>query len=543
MENRVFINGKFRETAERTFSYSPSTEEIISEVHLAVEAEIEEALAGAEIALREWSRLKPKERVEKLAPARRFLAENIPRYAELIAMEQGKPVVEAIAAELYPALSAMDYIAEHADLLLARDIVAPHEPLFSCKESYYLFQPSGVVLIITPWNYPFIIPFLDILFSLYAGNTVIFRPSTSTPLIGAAVAEVFSKADLPPGAFQFLITKTPAVEAMIRDRRVRTILFTGSVPVGRRIGQIAGESLKKAVLELGGKDPMIVLEDADLERAVRGALWAGFMNAGQTCASVERIYVHKSIKDKFTEKLVRRVEKLRVGDPLNPETDMGPLTTRQQLLVVEEHVKEAVEKGAKVLTGGEKLADKGFFYKPTVLTEVDHTLKIMREETFGPVVAIMEFEDEDQAVALANDSSYGLTASVWTTSRARARRIAEKLEAGTVTVNDHIVSFAEPSGSWGGVKNSGIGRTHGKYGLLELVNIKYVMEDFSRRSDQLWWYPYSRKKFELLKASAIFVYGKGKLKVLPRILLSLPTVLRKAGLGSVLSILTKIMGL
>lgn len=541
MENRIFINGRFVETENRLLSYSPSTEEPISDVNLAGEKEIEEALSGAQRALKEWARLKPKQRAEKLYKARDFLVENLERYARLIALEQGKPIVEAIAAELYPALSALDYIREQSEALLAKDLVSPSEPLFSSKEAYYIFQPSGVSLIISPWNYPFIIPFLDALFSLYAGNTVIFRPSTSTPLIGIAVAEVFAHAELPKGTFQLIVMKTQEVERIIKDARIRTILFTGSVPTGRKIAQIAGGSLKKVILELGGKDPMIVLEDADLERAVRGALWAGFMNAGQTCASVERIYVHKSIKDRFIKKLTEKVKKLRVGDPLQPSTDMGPLTTRHQFLVVEEHIREAREKSAEVITGGEKVGEKGFFYAPTVVTGVNHSLRIMREETFGPVVAIMEFEKDEEAVALANDTEYGLSASIWTTNRARARRLAEKLEAGTVAINDHIVPFAEPSGAWGGVKNSGIGRTHGKYGLLDLVNLKYVMEDFSRRRDQLWWYPYDEKKFKLLTAATTFIYGRNKLKALPFISLRLPFLLRKAGLSNLIAVMTKLL--
>jgi succinate-semialdehyde dehydrogenase/glutarate-semialdehyde dehydrogenase len=262
---------------------------------------------------------------------------------------------------------------------------------------------------------------------------------------------------------------------------------------------LASQNLTSLVLELGGKDPMIVLEDADIEEATRGAVWAGFMNTGQSCASVERVYVVSEIADKFLEKVVGLTKALHVGNPIDPSIDIGPMENASQLKVVEEHVRDARQKGAEVLCGGRRVETlPGYFYIPTVLGRVDHTMKVMTEETFGPVLPVMTFSDVREAVALANDSRYGLTASVWTRDERTASQVAEQLEVGTVTVNDHMCTFSEPRAIWGGVKQTGFGRTHGPYGLLELVNIKYVSADFAGKRNRMWWYPYSPAKLRIL---------------------------------------------
>jgi succinate-semialdehyde dehydrogenase/glutarate-semialdehyde dehydrogenase len=254
------------------------------------------------------------------------------------------------------------------------------------------------------------------------------------------------------------------------------------------------------LLELGGKDPAVVCRDADLDRAAQGIVWGAFLNSGQTCASVERVYVERPVADAFVAKVVAETRKLRQGDPREAEVDVGPLTMERQRKIVEEHVEDAKARGASVLTGGEKPAGEGFFYPPTVLTNVDHTMKIMREETFGPVLPIMVVDSVDEAIRLANDSDYGLTASGWTRDPRTARRLQSELQAGVVTINDHTSSYGEPTAPWGGIKASGIGRTHGLAGLREMVQVKYVSDDRSRRT-ALWWFPYGADFRALMTAA------------------------------------------
>jgi succinate-semialdehyde dehydrogenase/glutarate-semialdehyde dehydrogenase len=390
--------------------------------------------------------------------------------------------------------------------------------LLASKRNAFHFPPLGPTLVISPWNFPLLIPFSDTVSALASGNTVVLRPSTATPLIALLLGEIFLEAGLPPGALNIVVSRTAQAEEMIVDPRIQTVMFTGSVGVGKRIMELAARNLTNIVLELGGKDPMIVLKDADVERAARGAVWTAFMNCGQSCASIERAYVAQEIAPAFIDRVAALTRELKVGDPLDPGTDIGPMTTLGQLESVLGHLQDARARGAAFLTGGSRIEGRsGYFLLPTVLTGVDHTMKVMTEETFGPVLPIMSVADEDEAVALANDSEYGLTASVWTRDRKAAARIAQRLEAGTVTVNDHMYSFTEPTAIWGGIKKTGAGRSHGPYGLLHLVNQKYISRDFRRTKAQLWWFPYGPVKTEAVSRSLTLLFGTGlgrKLKTL-----------------------------
>jgi acyl-CoA reductase-like NAD-dependent aldehyde dehydrogenase len=386
-----------------------------------------------------------------------------------------------------------------------------YTPLFFNKSAAYHFHPLGPALIISPWNFPFLIPLFDVMSALTAGNTVVLRPSTTTPLAALVIGEIFVEAGLPPGVLNVVACRAPQAERMIVDPDVHTVMFTGSVGIGKRVMELCSRNLTNLTLELGGKDPMIVLDDADLERAARGAVWAAFMNCGQSCGSIERAYVDRRVAAAFTDRVVELAGQVKVGDPLDPDIDMGPMATAGQLEAVLEHIEDARARGARILCGGGRIADlPGHFIAPTVLDGVDHTMKIMTEETFGPTLPIMPFDTPEEAVALANDSLYGLTASVWTRDRERAAWFAERLEAGSVTVNDHMYSFGEPRAIWGGIKQTGMGRSHGPYGLHELVNIKYVGLDFFRKKAQTWWFPYDRSMTGTMEKAVALFHGRSR---------------------------------
>ena len=449
-----------------------------------------------------------------------------------------------MSVEVLTPLEALDLYGHNQKKTLAPKKIRNHVPFFSHKKSRFAFQPLGPTLVISPWNFPFQIPFLDVISQLAVGNTVVLRPSTSTPFAALAIGEIFLEAGLPPGVLNILPCRIPQAEEMVLNPHVQSISFTGSVSVGKRIMELASRNLTNVVLELGGKDPMIVLPDADLEEAARGAVWAGFMNAGQSCASIERVYVAGEIADRFVSKVAELTRALRIGNPLEAGVDIGPMENLGQLRLVEEHVLEARQKGAEILCGGERLKGlAGYFFPPTVLTRVDHTMKIMTDETFGPVLPIMAYSSLEQAVALADDSPYGLTASVWTRDRKKAAWVAERLETGSVTINDHMITFTEPKAIWGGIKQTGMGRTHGSYGLLESANIKFINADFSKKKDRVWWFPYTDGRLRMMETSLILLHHERlgrKLKALFSLVPYLKMIWASLPLRTLLKISTRL---
>jgi acyl-CoA reductase-like NAD-dependent aldehyde dehydrogenase len=510
MDGRLIINNERVGTAEKIVSENPATLEPVGEVSVASRDLCERAIEAAREAYKVWRWLDHGEKREILKRAERGLAGRADEAAKLVAMEKGSPYPESLAVEVFGALQSLSYYAKNQGRLLRPERDGHYTPLFFNKSAAYHFHPLGPTLIISPWNFPFLIPMFDVMSALAAGNTVVLRPSTSTPFAALLIGEIFIEAGLPPGVLNVVPCRTPQAEAMIVNRDVQSVMFTGSVGIGRRVMELCSRNLTKLTLELGGKDPMIVLEDADIERAARGAVWAAFMNCGQSCGSVERVYVARAVAGAFTERVVELAGKLRVGNPLDEGVDMGPMATAGQLRAVEEHIADAREKGAGIPVGGGRVAGlPGHFIEPTVLTGVDHTMRVMTEETFGPTLPIMAFDDDEQAVALANDSVYGLTASVWTGDRRRAAWFAERLEAGSVTINDHMYSFVEPRAIWGGIKQTGMGRSHGPYGLHELVNIKYVGMDFFRKKSQTWWFPYDRSLTAIMERAITLFHGRG----------------------------------
>jgi acyl-CoA reductase-like NAD-dependent aldehyde dehydrogenase len=470
-------------------------------------AQAGEAIEAALKAFPAWSRSGIRVRCRALRRLREALVAEADEIARLVEREQGKPAAEAHAAEILPSLEALKHLATHAEDLLRDDPVEGQVLLLAHKEAAVVYEPHGVVLAITPWNYPFGIPLPVVAAALVAGNTVVLKPAPSTTLVGLRIGALARRAGLPEGVVNVIAVDDALAPALVADPRLGKIVFTGSVATGKKVMAAAANNLTPVVLELGGKDPAIVCRDADLERAAQGIVWGAFMNAGQTCASVERVYVERDVAEPFLARVVEETARLRLRTAVGAPGEIGPLSLERQRKIVEEHVEDARRKGARVLTGGEAVPGPGFFYAPTVLSDVDHSMVVMREETFGPVLPVMTVDSIDEAIRLANDSNYGLTATAWTRSRETARRLQRELQAGVVTINDGLSSFGEPAAPWGGVKRSGIGRTHGLIGLREMVRPKYVSFD-GGRTPELWWYPYDERYERLLSTANTALHAR-----------------------------------
>jgi acyl-CoA reductase-like NAD-dependent aldehyde dehydrogenase len=377
------------------------------------------------------------------------------------------------------------------------------------KSGWLVREPHGVIGIISPWNYPFSIPATETLAALVAGNAVVLKPSELTPLVALELAKLLHAAGIPEDAFQVVIGDGSAGAALLHSP-IDKLVFTGSVATGKRIAAAAAERLLPVVLELGGKDPMLVLDDADVDVASSAAVWGAFVNAGQACLSVERCYVHRSLYESFVNACGEKTKQLRVGDGLDSHTDVGPMIHERQVGIVESHVEDAKARGARVLAGGARLPELGAnFYPPTVLADVTHDMRIMREETFGPVLPVMAFDNDDEAVRLANDSEYGLAASVWTRDNARGERLARRIHAGTVMVNDVISCFGISEAPHGGVKSSGVGRTHGRFGLEEMVRVKYLDIDRMPGMKKVWWYGYGESFRQQMEGFLDMQFARG----------------------------------
>lgn len=474
-------------------SVNPATGEALREFACAGNDEVHAAVARARAAQPAWHELGLKNRVENIRRFQELLHGRKSQVASQITLEAGKPRVEALLTEVLVVLDAAAFCIRNAYFLL-RDEPVPHANLaMKTKSGRIVREPYGVIGIISPWNYPFSIPATETLAALVAGNAVVLKPSEFTSLVALELRSLLLEAGVPEDIFQVVIGDGSTGASLISSN-IDKLIFTGSVGTGKRIAQAAASRLLPVVLELGGKDPMLVLEDANIDVASSGAVWGAFVNAGQTCLSVERCYVHRALYDGFLEACVRKTKQLRIGNGMNSEIDVGPMIHERQLAIVEKQVEDARARGARVLTGGTRRRDLGpNFYTPTVLADVTHEMEIMRGETFGPVLPIMPFDSEEQAIELANDSDYGLAASIWTADRSRAQNIASRLQAGTVMINDTVACFGISEAPHGGVKASGIGRTHGKFGLEEMVRIKYIDSDRLPGLKKIWWYGYGER--------------------------------------------------
>jgi acyl-CoA reductase-like NAD-dependent aldehyde dehydrogenase len=474
----------------KVVSANPATGEVLRELECAGEIEVQAAVLRSRQAQISWAEIGVRRRMEVLRQFQCKLVQKKHQIAEAITRESGKPVAEALTTEVLVVLDACRFLMENAYRLL-RDEPVPHGNLAAkLKSGRLLREPYGVIGIISPWNYPFSIPATETLAALVAGNAVVLKPSEFTSMVAFELSSLLHAAGVPAEVFQ-VMAGDGATGAALVNSQIDKLVFTGSVATGKHIAAAAAARLLPVVLELGGKDPMLVLNDADIDVAASAAVWGAFMNAGQTCLSVERCYVHRSRYEAFLSACVERTKKLRIGCGIDRDTDVGPIIHEKQLQIVESHVEDAKARGARSLIGGCRLPRLGKnFYAPTVLADATYEMRIMREETFGPVLPVAPFDSDDEAVRLANDSEYGLSASVWTSDQARGERLTRRIQAGTVMVNDVVSCFGISEAPHGGVKQSGTGRTHGRFGLEEMVRLKYVDTDRMPGMKKLWWYKY-----------------------------------------------------
>ena len=490
-------------------SFNPATGELVGSVATITPEQVQGVVDDVARIQPAWAELSLADRARYMRRAADALLDDIDEIAELLTNEQGKPRTESYTMELLPTVDALHWCAKAGPKILADEKVRMSQPFLLSKRSYFSYEPIGVVGVIAPWNYPWSIPFGEVAIALMAGNGVVLKPASLTPLLGEAIRRVFEKGGLPEGLVRVVHGGGAVGDALARSS-VGKVFFTGSVEVGRTVGEVCAQQLKGSVLELGGKDPMIVCADADLDNAISGAVWGGFANAGQTCSGIERVYVVREVADRFIAGVAQAAQQLRLGDPLQWETEIGPMTSEGQYEIVRELIDDAVASGAAKLCGGptEVAGLSGKFVAPTVLSGVTHQMRIMEEEIFGPVLPIVVVENEQEAIELANDSQFGLGASVWTKDRQKGARIARRIESGMVWVNDHSFSHGACQCAWGGVKDSGVGRSHSKFGFYECVNVKMNAWEPGLTRD-FWWHPYDLTLGEAVRASAKVLYGKG----------------------------------
>ena len=504
------------QAADEIVSTNPATGEEIGRVPVCTSDEVRDAVASGREAFAKWKRTSFAERKAQVMNAREVILAEMEEIAHLISRESGKPFGEAISMEIAPVLDLMQWIARNSEKMLRPKRISIGLYGFLGRSSKIVYHPLGVVSVISAWNYPFSIPLGEAAMALMAGNSVVIKPSELAPFVGLKIGEIFEKAGAPEGLVQ-IVTGDGRTGAALVEASPDKIMFTGSVATGKKIAKAAAENLTSTVFELGGKDPMIVFDDANLELAAQAAVWGAFCNAGQSCSSVERLYVQENVAEELTKLIVEKTKALKVGSGDREDVSVGAMTSERQLKIVEDHVEDFRREGAKIETGGERNADVHvrnrsdaadkdvrvpLFYAPTVITGATNEMRGMREETFGPTLPIATFETEEEAIKLANDSEFGLTASVWTRDYAKGRRVAQQIEAGSVCVNEVLYTHGIGQTPWGGFKNSGRGRTHGTEGLMELVQPQHIHVNRVALLPNAWWMPDSSTAVETFRGFA-----------------------------------------
>ena len=471
---------------------NPASLKKIAELPVASAADVRQAVVRARKAQLSWSQTSMAERSRIYYRLRDLLLDEGEKLADILTAETGRPRSEVYGNELFFLCDAIGVWAKKGPYFLRPERIRPHFPLLKSKKIISTYAPRGVIGIISPWNFPLTMTLGEALPALMAGNAVVLKPSELTPLSANFGAEIATRAGLPENLLQ-VVTGYGETGAALVDC-ADMIAFTGSVETGKKVMLRAAERLIPVSLELGGKDPMIVLKDADLERAAGACVWGALMNSGQICTSIARVYVEAPVFQPFIDKVVARVRTVRQGASEN-DVDIGCMTSEEQLKTVATQVDQAVARGAKALTGGRRNPDlEGFYYEPTVLIDVDHSMRIMTEETFGPIIPIVKVGDAEEAMRLANDSRYGLSGSIFTRDASMARRLAEEMQSGSVCINDSLVPFIVADAPMGGRKNSGFGYRHGAEGIRKFCQQKTIVTDKFGLKEEFPWYPTSAKK-------------------------------------------------
>jgi acyl-CoA reductase-like NAD-dependent aldehyde dehydrogenase len=488
---------------------NPATGAVIATVPDLGGEQVSELARRARAAQPAWQALGFEGRARVMRRAQKWVLDNSERVIGTIVSETGKTYEDAQLAEVAYAATAFGFWAKNAPSYLGDERVRASSPFLKGKKLVVRYEPLGLIGVIGPWNYPLTNSFGDCIPALMAGNAVILKPSEVTPLTSMLMAEAMRECGLPEDVFIVATGRGETGQALIDE--VDMIMFTGSTRTGRKVMERAAKTLTPVSLELGGKDPMIVLADADLERAANVATYYAMMNAGQTCISIERAYVEEPVYDEFVAKVTEKVRALRQGEPGGPATvEIGSLTNPPQVDIVDSHVREALGKGARALTGGRRGDGPGLFYEPTVLVDVDHTMQCMTEETFGPTLPIMKVADAEEAVRLANDSPYGLAACVFTRDTARGEEIARRVQSGAVCVNDAVISYTALEAPFGGMKTSGVGARHGAGGIRKYCKQQTILitPKFALKRE-VHMFPYKARTTRLLGRLLKLLYGRG----------------------------------
>ncbi|EYF07332.1 aldehyde dehydrogenase family protein [Chondromyces apiculatus] len=490
-------------------SYAPATGELLGEAPNMGPDEVRAIVARAKRAQEAWGALSIEERCERVLRFRDAIVDRADEIIDLLSRECGKPRHEALLHEVMVVADIATFFTKVAPQALAPREVPLH--LMKHRRSFLHYGPRGVIGVISPWNYPFQLPLRDVLLAVIAGNAAVLKPSEVTPLIALKAKEVWDGAGLPEDVFQVVTGYGPTGAALI-DAGIQLCVFTGGVSTGKRVAAACGERLIPCVMELGGKAPLIACADADIERTAQAIVFGGFSNAGQVCISVERVYAHKQVHDRILDRAVEITRGLRQGDPSKDFVDVGAIIFPHQIDVAEKHIKDALEKGATLKVGGKRRKGEGQFFEPTILAGCSHDMTVMTQEIFGPVVPFMQVDSEDEAIRLANESHLGLNAYVFTADRDRGHRLAERVQAGSVLVNDVLSNGGTAETPFGGIKQSGFGRVLGEDSLREMCDVRHISTDRVRMTgkDPLW-YPYSETSYKWFKKGLRALFSSGNI--------------------------------
>jgi succinate-semialdehyde dehydrogenase/glutarate-semialdehyde dehydrogenase len=508
MGQLAFEGSELKRPTATVRTFAPASGELLAELPVTSDDEVRRVVARARKAQAAWAVLPVEERAHRLLRLRDAIAEKAEDLVEVVSRECGKPRHEALMHEVMALLDTIGWACAKAPEALAPERVPHH--LMKHRASEVRYVPRGVVGVISPWNFPLIIPMGSVVEALLAGNACVVKPSEVTPLVLLEAKKIYDSTGLPEDLFAVVVGYGPTGQALI-DAGIDYCVFTGAVETGKRVAAACGQRLVPCTMELGGKAPLVACEDCDVERTAHAIVTGGFANSGQACISVERVYAHARVYEPLLERVRTLTGELRQGDPAKDFVDVGAIIFPKQIDVARRHVEDALKKGARLVCGGRTPPGPGQYFEPTVLADCDHTMTVMREEIFGPVVPFMRVESDEQAVSLANESHLGLNAYVFTEGKPRARRLAEQIEAGSVVVNDVLSNYAITEAPFGGIKQSGFGRVHGVEGLREMCHRKHVSWERVRGPNPPHWFPYTANSFHWLQRGMRLLFGGGSL--------------------------------